>query len=172
MSGKFKLFESQRKQQKVDKKSCLYISKPIFYLKIPFPLGFNEKIWIFFQKNRTILQTFLLSCYPTDRQHLTALTLFDIVFIPAPKPSRKIGSLKRHLLELSWPIYRDKGLDHIFLGINQTTNGNNGNKNCLYEQAEWVEILWGFIILFLTNAENFSFLPRKQKRFIPKKIWA
>ena len=29
----------------------------------------------------------------------------------------KFGSLQRHLLELSWPIFRDYGLVNIFLGI-------------------------------------------------------
>ena len=78
LSGKVKSLDWQGKQQKVDKKSCLYTH--------------SKKNLEIFSKNRIILQTFLLSCYPTDRQHLTALTLFDIVFIPAPKPSRKIGS--------------------------------------------------------------------------------
>ena len=32
------------------------------------------------------------------------------------KPSRKIGTAKRHLLALSWPC-RDYGLNYIFLGI-------------------------------------------------------
>ena len=114
------------------------------------------------------------------------------------KTSRKIGTVKRHLLELSWPI-SEYDLNHISLGIKlclffkvesclfekefcQTSQ--NFNSFCSFSQfyfhyfylmSYWIKILWGFTKFFFKQILKFSaFYLEKQKSFIPKKylIWA
>ena len=109
------------------------------------------------------------------------------------KTSRKIGTVKRHLLELSWPI-SEYDLNHISLGIKlclffkvesclfekefcQTSQ--NFNSFCSFSQfyfhyfylmSYWIKILWGFTKFFFKQILKFSaFYLEKQKSFIPKK---
>ena len=70
-------------------------------------MQFFEKLHsFFFLKNYILCKCSVGNCLRLELSFITYISIS-----PTSKPSRKIGTVKRHLLELSWPgLFRDYGL--------------------------------------------------------------
>ena len=108
----------------------------------------NTKCWL-------VSKTDFLSLFRKAKHKVSQNKVCCFFFrISTPKPSRKIETAKRHLLDVSSPnSYLFSSFRQFFFPF--------------FLSVVWVS--WNFVrfheILFLTDAESFSFLSWKTKKF-------